>query len=361
MKVVQLGPYSGPHGGVQANLTAIRRYLVERGMPCTVINLTRYRSRAGDGIYYPKNALELLWLLARKRCDVLHLHLGGMLKPRELALAAVCCSIPRCKHVLTYHGGGYPFSEQGRRAHRGTLRGAIFRRFDAIIAVNDAIKRLFQDFGVLPERIQVIAPHAIPPTPQGVSLPDALQNFFSRHNPALITVGLLEPEYDLFLQLQVLPLVRRRFPNAGLAIVGEGSLHEELRQRIAEHPCSDDVLLCGDVPHAATLQAIARADILLRTTLYDGDSISVREALHFGTPVIATDNGMRPEGVHLISVSDVRQLQSAIESLAERPPVRGGSKASEERNIDSVVQLYHSLLSPPRIGEVTRADVAPRT
>src|SRR5438105_8526009 len=39
-----------------------------------------------------------------------------------------------------------------------------------------------------------------------------------------------------------------------------------------------------------SLRAIADADVLLRTTLYDGDAISVREALYLGTPVVATDN-----------------------------------------------------------------------
>ena len=40
-------------------------------------------------------------------------------------------------------------------------------------------------------------------------------------------------------------------------------------------------------------EAMSRITIFLRTTLYDGDSISVREALHLGVPVIASDNGMR--------------------------------------------------------------------
>ena len=51
--------------------------------------------------------------------------------------------------------------------------------------------------------------------------------------------------------------------------------------------------MCGDLPHAATLQAIARSDLMLRTTSYDGDAISVREALHLGTPVVAINSMSR--------------------------------------------------------------------
>ena len=34
MRVVQLGPYPPPHGGVQTNLVAIREYLRRRGHAC---------------------------------------------------------------------------------------------------------------------------------------------------------------------------------------------------------------------------------------------------------------------------------------------------------------------------------------
>jgi len=77
-------------------------------------------------------------------------------------------------------------------------------------------------------------------------------------------------------------------------------------------------LLCGDVPHAVTLRAIAESDVFLRTTLYDGDSISVREALHAGVCVIATDNGMRPDGIHLIGSRNLVALQNAIEDRVIR-------------------------------------------
>ncbi|MCV4567241.1 hypothetical protein OFB72_32285, partial [Escherichia coli] len=75
----------------------------------------------------------------------------------------------------------------------------------------------------------------------------------------------------------------------------------------------------GDLPHVITLQMISSANVLLRTTRFDGDAISVREALFLGTPVIATDNGMRPEGVITITTpADTVNLTSAIEKLFQQ-------------------------------------------
>src|SRR5437667_357439 len=84
-------------------------------------------------------AFEALWLLLKLRYDIIHLHIGGDLSSRLLALSLVCCSIPGTKTILTFHSGGYPASKAGRTAHPRTLRGFILRRFDAIIAVNREI------------------------------------------------------------------------------------------------------------------------------------------------------------------------------------------------------------------------------
>ena len=44
-----------------------------------------------------------------------------------------------------------------------------------------------------------------------------LAAFFAAHNPVLISVGLLEPEYDLSLQIEAMPqLLRRPLPTARL-------------------------------------------------------------------------------------------------------------------------------------------------
>ncbi len=142
------------------------------------------------------------------------------------------------------------------------------------------------------------------PPDRSLPLPERLAAFLNAHSPALLTVGLLEPEYDLPMQIDCMAAILRQYPRAGLLIVGAGSLEESLRAQIASTPYRDHVLLYGDMPHALTLRATLECDLLLRTTLYDGDSVSVREALYIGTPVIATDNGMRPEGVHLIPASD---------------------------------------------------------
>jgi glycosyltransferase involved in cell wall biosynthesis len=345
MNVLQLGPYPPPHGGVQTNLVAIREYLLGNGHGCLAINLTRFRRPDADGVYYPRNAAGLMWLMWQLRADIVHLHFGGDLTARLLGLAWLTSLLPGRKVVLTFHSGGYPRSAAGRTAGPWTLRGLILRRLDGLIAVNAEIAALFRKFGVRPERIRTILPFAVKPPGPAMPLPELARSFLAAHKPVLLTVGLLEPEYDLPLQIDVMEDILRRIPGAGLIVAGAGSMEEELRQRIAAKPYAEHVLLYGDLPHAATLRVMLACQALLRTTLYDGDSVSVREALYLGTPVIASDNGMRPAGVRLIPASNRERLREAIfETLADRDSRKTASGDGQE-NIREVVEFYRALLA----------------
>jgi glycosyltransferase involved in cell wall biosynthesis len=274
---------------------------------------------------------------------VIHVHIGGTLNRNLLLLCLACGVMPGSKSVLTFHSGGYPLSPEGRTARPATLRGLVFRQLDGIIAVNPAIEKLFHQFGVPPERVRLIHPHSVAPAP-AIAFPERLEAFLRSHRPFLLTVGLLEREYDLPLQIEALGRVREQYPEAGLVIAGAGRLESDLRQLIATKSWAEHILLWGDLPHPVTLRAIAECDVLLRTTLYDGDSIAIREALASGTPVIATDNAMRPSGVRLIPAQNIGALVAAIGSCLEsRAKGQAHIGSADESNLAAVLQLYEEL------------------
>jgi glycosyltransferase involved in cell wall biosynthesis len=348
MKILQLGPYPPPHGGVQTHVVALVDFLREQRIHCDVVNLTRFRRRSENGIYYPSNSFSVGWHLVSHRYDVIHLHIGGRIWPQQLGLMLACSVLPNTKCVFTFHSGGYPSSPEGRSAHARTLRAFVLRRLDRLIAVNEEIAQFFRALGVEAQRIDVISPYlgfgatALRHSP----LPAEVSNFFDTHNPVLISVGGLEPEYDIGLQMKALGIVRTRHRGCGLLIVGSGSLDDVTRKERSLLPYAEHILLCGDLAHGATLHAVQRSDAMLRTTWYDGDAISVREALHFGVPVIATDNGMRPHGVHLISPRSLDELVRAVEEILTGSPAPTAILPSESnRNLEEVLRVYRQLVT----------------
>lgn len=361
LRVLLIGPYPPPWGGVQTNIVALREYLRRQSVPCAVINLTSHRRADSDDVYYPSGIVGVLRLLLRLRYEIIHLHIGGNLSTRLLLLALLCSALPWARVVLTFHSGGFATSPQGRRARALSFRGFVMRRLDRHVVVNEQMVDLFRRFGCDAATIRLIPPHAFPETMTEVAkqtaLPFHIEQFVSVHSPLLVTVSGLEPEYDIPLQLDVLAGLLARHERVGLVVVGSGSLDVELRQQVSRLPHGSHVLLTGDLPHEATLGLIARADLSLRTTWYDGDAISVREALCIGTPVIATDNGMRPTGVRLVPISDRNALRHAIlEHVADPRRVVSCDGVGDE-NVERVLALYEEMLGVRQLV----ADPAPST
>jgi glycosyltransferase involved in cell wall biosynthesis len=193
--------------------------------------------------------------------------------------------------------------------------------------------------------VRTILPFVVRPPDRSQSMPERLAGFFRAHTPVLLTVGLLEPEYDLAMQIDAMAAILERHPRAGLIIAGAGSLEASLRARIDAKPYAAHVLLYGDMPHAVTLRVTLECDALLRTTLYDGDSVSVREALYLGTPVIATDNGMRPPGLKLIPVSDPARLREAVLEILARGTARHAPAGDGQENVRAVLKFYEQLMA----------------
>lgn len=343
MRVLQLGPYPPPEGGINRNMLAIRDELRRGGHECSIIATAKSSKITPEpDVYHPRSPRQLTALLSKLKYDVLHVHIGGDVTPRILGFLAVCAFFGRGKSVLTMHSGGYALANV-ETAKKFSFAGQIFRRFERIICVNSLMIEMFERFGVKSSRLRLIYPFVLQSPDETAKIPAALENFAERHKPFLLAVCLLEETYDLFMQIDALGEILQKFPDAGLMIVGSGSLEDDLKKAIAAKPYSQNIFLTGDVEHRTTLHLINRADVLLRTTLYDGDAIAVREALHLETPVIATDNKMRPEGVRLIPMRGSEELIQAIESFAPFERKKKTPKTEDRRNVREVLNVYEEV------------------
>ena len=206
---------------------------------------------------------------------------------------------------------------------------------------------MFRRFGVGEEKLRLILPFALPVEPPAAALTEPLAGFFACHSPVIITVGQLEPEYDLGRQIDAFAVVRDRFPQAGLVVIGSGSKEVPLRAQQYSKSYRDHVLICGDVRHQVTLRAVSQSSLMWRTTLYDGDAVSVREALHLRVPVIATDNGMRPENTIVVPVGDTERLLAATWRALEQgsPPAASGQSRTGVENMEQTMAVYRELVA----------------
>lgn len=142
-------------------------------------------------------------------------------------------------------------------------------------------------------------------------------------------------------------------PALHAAIVGDGPLMGELRERIASHGLAERVHLAGargDVP--ALLPAF---DAFVLPSRTEGLSIALLEAAAAGLPIVATDVGGNAEVVQdgrsgrLVPSDDAAALQAALDELLRSPGLRramgdaGRGWVRNRASIDAMRRSYDGV------------------
>jgi len=110
-----------------------------------------------------------------------------------------------------------------------------------------------------------------------------------------------------------------RFKGARLVVAGEGPFLDPLRAHLRGHPAADRVQILGKVPDTMRPVLYAAANLFCLPSTYEGQPITLLEALAMGTPV-ATTKAWLPEELHpyaAINPNLERMLEQGL-ALSER-------------------------------------------
>jgi glycosyltransferase involved in cell wall biosynthesis len=237
----------------------------------------------------------------------------------------------------------------------------VLSRFDgAIVAVSEELRRYMLEARFPAARVAVIrngieaGPRPSPADRHAArrALGIAAETFVA------VSVARLDPVKDFGTLLDAFATVRRRAAGARLLIVGDGPERAAIAARAAQPDLDGAVHLIGFRSDVRAL--IAAADVYVNSSISEGISITILEAMAAGLPVVATAVGGTPEvlangaGGLLVPSRDAERLASAILALAADPQRRAvlgaaGRRRLEtsftiDRMVDEYVATYRGLL-----------------
>lgn len=105
-------------------------------------------------------------------------------------------------------------------------------------------------------------------------------------NIRLLWVGRLEDEKNPLFLLDIAEELQRRGIRFHLTVIGDGSLSSKLKKLTESKILSSSFTLTGSLPKRDVANHLANADTLIMTSHYEGSSITLKEALACGVPVI---------------------------------------------------------------------------
>lgn len=356
MKVLLIGPYPPPHGGVSVHVALANLALKQAGTLCRVLNIDR-RAVESEEYIWIRGRWDLLRTLLRHAREgwILHCHTHGhSLKSWFLALGCGFVGLLGPGALLTLHSGIVPeYLRRGRIGPRFLARLACFL-CARVICVNSDIRQSLVSLGVPAGRLLVL-PAFLPSSAPAVPVPAFVERWIRLHQPLLAVTLFFRQEYGFELLLEALARLRPRHSGLGCLVMGSGERRKEAQQQLQRRGLEDNILLLGDVPHDLCLTLISLSDLFVRPSFKDGDALSVREALRLGVPVVASDVSTRPPGTLLFQTGNAEDLAAKIEQgLAQPHPAPQPSGSDDMR---SLFEIY-SRFSSGR-GELAQKGAAP--
>jgi glycosyltransferase involved in cell wall biosynthesis len=297
VSIVQIGSWPPPHGGQSVHVRNLTSWLRAQGEEVRVLNTGVNKSVCAPGVANVSSGRALLGHLLRGApCRLAHVHVSTPEDYGKLAPVAAAAAMRGFPWVATIHSGESAGRMRRANALRRSATRALLARADAVVCVNDAIRDALSAW-LNPARLVTIAPFSVDFT--GGALPGDLQAFCVTHEPLITCTGWYEPVYGFDDAVRLMSRVRQHWPDAGLALIGDLRGAQWCARLVAEQGLQGHVHLCGNLEHAQCLAAMQRSALFLRPTRFDGDALSVREALSLGVPVVASTTDFRPPGVIL--------------------------------------------------------------
>lgn len=120
----------------------------------------------------------------------------------------------------------------------------------------------------------------------------------------------------------------QRLPNIKFVMAGDGDLDSEVREKLNRCGLNDRVELLGGMDHASALKVIAKLDVLVMTSRWEGLPLVLLEAMFLKVPVVTTQVGGIPEVIQhgetglLSATAEPDDLANHVRSLLENQELR---------------------------------------
>lgn len=297
MKVLLIGSYPPPLGGVSVFLKRYKLKLEREGHSVTVLDPTRLT-----------NLRVLFELVRARRYDFISLNYSSIPVMRTLWRLGLVAKTEVWDH-------NWRLLETWSAPER-KFYGSFVQHCRQLILVTAELAEYYELHGInLPAATRI--QNAFLPPPQNeereifASYPADVRDFIDHSRPLVVANAfkiVIEKGVDLYgldLCVDLMAQLKTDFPDAGflfaLAEIGDDNYYQKIQSRIADHLQSNFRFLTGQKEFWPLL---TKAALMVRPTFTDGYAVSIAEALYCKCPVVASDVITRPAGTVLFRNRD---------------------------------------------------------
>ncbi|MHA1400936.1 MAG: glycosyltransferase [Candidatus Heimdallarchaeaceae archaeon] len=291
-------------------------------------------------------------LALKHKIDLIHAH---WILPSGFSSLIVAKLLGK-KMILTIHGSDVSYCKN-KNVLKFFLK-FILKRADLLIGISDDITREILEFRVKEDKVRRIYlginKNTIPSEKSG-------GNQQPSSKKKIVMVGSLYPIKGIPYLQEIVKVLSKKREDFEFHIIGDGELMHSLKEFIQTNNLEQYCIIHGFLPHKATLEIIKDSDICIQTSLSEGLSVVVQEAICMGKPIIATDVGGTKEIVidnyngFIISTQNVVQAvekldyllssSNLIEKMGKNSLKIAKEKLDLEKNVKQIIHEYRRCLN----------------
>lgn len=297
MKIGIMGYFPPPIGGISMHVKRLGELLQLHNIDYKIYSIGSIDSDNGKVQIYSNRRKWALSYVFSKKEDIIHCHTMGW---SEKAFYLILGKLSGKKVVYTLHSFRDTL-ETLSPFYRMCLK--FVRKFgDGFIAVGKSDYEVFRQEGFNMSKVTYI-PGFIAPKEEEVSIPKHITQFLDSGdfticgNASSNNFYKNEDLYGIDLCIDLVKNLKEEGKNPKFVFflphITEVEYYESLTRRIKEYGIEDSFMFANE--SIDFYHVIKKCDLFVRPTNTDGDAISIREALYFGIPVIASDVVNRPQ------------------------------------------------------------------
>lgn len=298
--------------------------------------------------------LRLLALLCARKVDIVHVHMASGSSVWRKALYCALASAFSRPYIVHLHSGKLPryFEERCGPVRKWALRRLLLSSVHLIVITSERISWL-RSIGVMTERVTLM------PNPVGFFPEQLVDPLRSEGAPRVVFLGRLEPAKGVDCLLDAFGQVARRHPSARLILAGDGDVAGCMAQARALN-VERRVDCVGWVQGREKAELLEKATVLALPSLYEGQPMSVLEAMAYAVPCVTTNVGGLPDIVRdgetglLVPVGDAERLANVLLDLLHHPDLRARVGAHARAYVQSrhAAHAVETLLSSVYAGVI---------
>jgi len=219
--------------------------------------------------------------------DILHCH-----QYTPWVYGSLAAFLTRTKVIFTEHGRFYPDSSSWKRK---LINPLLHKITAATTSISQATKEALTTYENLPAKdIQVIYNGISPLVTDEAQVKKLRKSLnIGEQTLCLGTVARLDPIKNHPMMLKAFKQVIDQGIDAKLLIVGDGEMRPIIEELIKDLSITDNVIMSGY--QAKPQHHLGLMDIYLLSSLSEGTSMTLLEAMSIGKPCVVTDAGGNPE------------------------------------------------------------------